>query len=252
MISNSIQKGSLTAKNGFLNEDFVRDEFNKWKTSELSQAWLTEMGYSLENIESVWAEKLSGYKTDVQVSIKVMIKLTTLTDIQNLQVKLMSNRTGFNQIDKRWVDKYAEMWNMDTNTITALKHYTGELSPYSKNVRDTRRMFMDELSEQDKASILNFIHQNKLLIVSDIIKGRGEFHAEWMLVVLRTKDEFDWTLKTINFVMNYFGNGEVRITKQGNIKIGNISMQRKGGDNGRATANMLQFKINPAHLFNIQ
>jgi hypothetical protein len=27
-------------------------------------------------------------------------------------------------------------------------------------------------------------------------------------------------------------------------------MQRKGGDNGRDTANMLQFKINPVQLFN--
>ncbi|MCF6181220.1 hypothetical protein [Lutibacter sp.] len=27
-------------------------------------------------------------------------------------------------------------------------------------------------------------------------------------------------------------------------------MQRKGGDGGRKTAQMLQFKINPAELFN--
>ena len=30
-----------------------------------------------------------------------------------------------------------------------------------------------------------------------------------------------------------------------------ITMQRKGGDGGRITANMLQFKINPAELFEI-
>ena len=29
-------------------------------------------------------------------------------------------------------------------------------------------------------------------------------------------------------------------------------MQRKGGDAGRETANMLQFKIDPAEIFNIQ
>lgn len=28
-------------------------------------------------------------------------------------------------------------------------------------------------------------------------------------------------------------------------------MQRKGGDNGRDTANMLQFKLDPISLFNI-
>jgi len=31
--------------------------------------------------------------------------------------------------------------------------------------------------------------------------------------------------------------------------MGKITMQRKGGNNGRPIANMLQFKINPAKLF---
>ena len=53
----------------------------------------------------------------------------------------------------------------------------------------------------------------------------------------------------MNFILNYFGNGEITITKQGNIKIGKIGLQRKGGDGGRETANMLQFKINPCQLF---
>jgi hypothetical protein len=48
--------------------------------------------------------------------------------------------------------------------------------------------------------------------------------------------------------MNIFGSGEVLITKQGNLKIGKIGMQRKGGDGGRETAKMLQFKINPVEL----
>ncbi|MCA9037680.1 MAG: hypothetical protein KDA91_21250, partial [Planctomycetaceae bacterium] len=45
-----------------------------------------------------------------------------------------------------------------------------------------------------------------------------------------------------------FGNGPVTVTPRGSIRIGQITMQRKGGDAGRPTANMLQFKINPALL----
>ena len=56
-------------------------------------------------------------------------------------------------------------------------------------------------------------------------------------------------LSWYNVVINHFGNGDVVITKQGNIKIENITMQRKGGDGGRKTAQMLQFKINPTELF---
>lgn len=249
MSLNLVERGSLTARNGFANEDFVKEEFDNWRSSKLGQAWLIEMGYRIDEIEYVHAEKLSGYKTDVQVSISVTIKLKKLVDIQNLQVKLISQRTGFNQIDKRWVDRYAELWSMSPNISKIFKHYTGELPPYISNARDSRRMFIDELAHQDREALLEFIRDNKILIISDILKGRGEFHAEWMLVVLRDGSELDWTLKSMNYVMNYFGNGGVCVTKQGNIKIGNITMQRKGGDGGRDSANMLQFKINPAKLF---
>ena len=35
----------------------------------------------------------------------------------------------------------------------------------------------------------------------------------------------------------------------GSLKVGKITMQRKGGDAGRESAKMLQFKINPCLLF---
>ncbi|WP_264695633.1 hypothetical protein [Candidatus Nitrosacidococcus sp. I8] len=41
----------------------------------------------------------------------------------------------------------------------------------------------------------------------------------------------------------------MKITKQGSLKIGNITMQRKRGDEGRDIAKMLQFRINPVMLF---
>jgi len=68
-------------------------------------------------------------------------------------------------------------------------------------------------------------------------------------LILKIQDEeIKWALKPINFVLNHFGNGEVQITPRGSFKIGRITMQRKGGDGGRPTANMLQFKINPCEI----
>jgi hypothetical protein len=200
------------------------------------------------NLSFVKAVILSGYKTGVQVQIT--IKLKKAIDIENLQVKLVSNTKGFNQIDKRWIDKYVEMWNIPKNIITLLKKYTGELRPTINIPRDSRRMFINEFKEINQKILLSWLTKNKTLIISDIIKGRGKFSTEWMLVAQKTV-ETRWVLKPINVVLNHFGNGEVKITKQGNIKIGNITMQRKGGDNGRKTAQMLQFKINPAELFDI-
>ena len=242
--------GSQTAKNGFLNEDDIVEKFNNWNSDEDAQKWLIIMEYQLKEIEYVKAVKLSGYKTDVRV--QVTIKLKEAIDAQNLQVKLVSNPKGFNQIDKRWVDKYVEMWNIPQNITSIFKRYTGEIVPTIKNPKDNRRMFANEFTSDEQKNILEWLNDNKSLIVSDILKGRGQFSAEWMLVAQKVEENSRWILKPMNFCLNHFGNGAIEITKQGNFKIGKITMQRKGGDNGRETAKMLQFKINPAELFDYE
>src|SRR3989344_1432768 len=119
-----------------------------------------------------------------------------------------------------------------------------------KLLRDPRRMFLTEMNSQDQNRVINFFEKNKILIISDILKGRDKFAADWMLVILKKDNKgYEWALKDINTVMNIFGQGNVRITEQGSLKIGEISMQRKGGDAGRESAKMLQFKINPCLLF---
>jgi hypothetical protein len=168
-----------------------------------------------------------------------------------LQVKLVSNKSGFNQIDKRWVETYQELWNMPTNVVRILKHFTGELEPYEKNTKDNRRMFVNEFSPKEQKALLDFLKDNQTLIINDILKGRGKFSAEWMLVIIKNAEPIKWVLKPINEVLNFFGNGEVKISPRGSISIGRITMQRKGGDNGRPSANMLQFKIDPTKLLDI-
>jgi hypothetical protein len=243
-------QGSQTAKNGFVNEDDIVIKFNNWNIDEDAQKWLLIMEYNLEDIEYVKAVKLSGVKTDVQA--QVTIKLKEAIDVQNLQVKLVSNPKGFNQIDKRWINKYIDMWEMPSEIVSIFKRYTGEIEPSISNPKDKRRMFADEFSISEQYIALEWLNKNKSLIVSDILKGRGQFSAEWMLVAQKIKQNSRWVLKPMNFCLNHYGNGEVIITKQGNFKIGKIGMQRKGGDGGRDTAKMLQFKINPAELFDIE
>ena len=72
-----------------------------------------------------------------------------------------------------------------------------------------------------------------------------------MMVTYKTIDGPGLVIRSSFDAIKYFGSGDVRITKKGNLKIGRITMQRKGGDNGRSTANMLQFKINPVDLFEL-
>ncbi len=250
-MKNLVKIGSETAKNGFKNEDYVIEKFNNWQDDINAQEWLISMNYKLADIQNVKASKIKGsFKADVQVQIKIEIQLKELIDVQNLQVKLVSQKSGFNQIDKRWVDKYAELWEMPQNISRILKLYTGEIEPYISKPKTYNRMLINEFNAKEQNELIEFIRNNKSLIVSDILKGRGQFSAEWMLVILKaTNKEVKWALKPMNFCLNLFGNDDVVISKKGNIRIGKITMQRKGGDGGRKSAQMLQFKINPCLIF---
>ena len=117
-------------------------------------------------------------------------------------------------------------------------------------LKDNRRVFLTELKDYLVQKIIEFFTNNKILVVSDILKGRGGLSADWMLVTRynKTENTTTWILKDINTVMNFFGNGEVRLSPQGSLYIGKITMQRKGGT---PDPTKLQFKIKPCELFKL-
>ena len=110
-------------------------------------------------------------------------------------------------------------------------------------------MYLNELDASASYAIVAFFTKYKDAIVSDILEGDGAFAAKWLLVAYRPAINTRWVLKSSADAAKFFGDGPVAITRSGNLKIGRITMQRKGGDGGRETAKMLQFKINPALLF---
>jgi hypothetical protein len=243
-----VRRGSSTARGGFQNEDEVVRKFNDWEIDEDAQNWLEIMHYDLEDIERVEAVKVTGsYKTDVQVIIKIYLK--NALSSENISVKLVSNPQGFNQIDKRWVKKYAELWAIPEDIVHILKLYTGETEPTKANLRDPRRMYFDEMPPESVEKMVDFFSANKVMIITDVLRGRDRLPADWMLIYQKPANI--WTLLPISVVMNYYASGSIMVTLQGNLRIGRIGMQRKGGDNGRETANMLQFKINPCEIVKI-
>lgn len=270
--------GSATAKGGFANEREICKKFNNWKKDKEAQAWLRIMGYEINSINSLEAiliptrlkkidveklglresfEELMRFKK-ADAQIRINITVGKIVKIENLSLKKANSDADYNQVDKRWVDSYKEIWKFDDEIALGLKLFTGELSPYSypeiignKTLRDKRRIFLDELPERLKNKIVKFFKDNKILVVSDILKGRGGLSADWMLVTRYNKKDNSttWTLKDINTVMNFFGSGEVRISPKGSLYIGRITMQRKGGT---PDPTKLQFKIKPCELFEVK
>jgi hypothetical protein len=251
--SQTAEKGSETAKNGFKNEDTIRDKFNAWQTDDDAKKWLEIMGFKLKEISNVSAYKPHGYKADVEV--KIILKAKTETNpptfTQGISIKLVSSLNGFNQIDKRWLATYVKMWKIPKDVEEALKLFLGETLP-NKPSKEANRMFLNELDKETQTKIIDFFTKNKDEIVSDLLKGDGEFFAPWLMVAQKESVINRVKLVKIEDAISYFSEGKVEITSRGNLKIGRITMQRKGGDGGRDTAKQLQFKMNPAELFDIK
>ncbi|MFK5975955.1 MAG: type II restriction endonuclease [Sulfurovum sp.] len=275
------QIGSLTAKGGFLNEADICNKIVDFKNDNEARLWLEIMGYSPEKIDSIEAiqipvrinkrkaiglgvtedkyeETIRYKKADVQVRINIVID--NVVYVENISLKKANRSAGFNQIDKRPVSTYKNMWGFDDEIEHWLKLFTGEILP--KDIlgekelsilkdRDKRRLFLYEMPSEIVEKIKRFFEENKFLIISDMIKGRGGLCAEWFLVTRKdTKDgnKIDWILKDINTTCNFYAKGEVQMSPRGSLKIGKITMQRKGGTPDPTS---LQFKLNPLEIFKI-
>ena len=257
----AVELGSKTAKGGFQNEDEIRDKFNNWKADADARAWLEAVKHSVADVTSVSATKPHGEKADVEVTVKSKAgESKTSERVERISIKLVSSPNGFNQIDKRWVKTYATLWTMPLDVVESLKLFVGETPPRESS-RDKRRMYLDELDQKAQQAVVDFFTVNKDEIVSDLLAGDGLHAANWMMVIHRPNsvtrsvsegaagDKPKWVIRSSADAIQFYGDGPVELTKSGNLKIGRITMQRKGGDNGRETAKMLQFKINPVQLF---
>ncbi len=239
--------GSRTAKAGFRNEDEIAAKFRDWRSDAEAREWLAVMGYDRDTVTGLAVSKPHGEKADIMVAVTTRKG----SSLHGISIKLVSNATGFNQIDKRWLGQYAGRWRMPDDVAVALRKFTGE-DPPSERSRDPHRMFLNEFSSEMQQRIVEFFSDRKQAIVSDLIKGEGDLDADWFLVAVKSAGRPRWRLVSAAEAIRFFSDGPVVITRSGNLKIGRVSMQRKGGDGGRETANMLQFKINPALLLEVK
>ncbi len=272
---NKQEIGSMTAKGGFINEADICNKFVDYKNDNEAKTWLSIMGYNPNKIQKIFAiqipvrinlekatslgvskekydETIKFKKADIQVRVEIIID--NVMHIENISLKKANKSAGFNQVDKRPVLTYQETWKFNDDIAKWLRLFTGDILPEEflskkeiQNIKDKRRLFLNEMPTEKMNSIVQFFKNNKSLIISDILRGRGGLSAEWFLVTRKNNDNsIDWILKDINNVCNFYSQGEVEISPRGSLKIGRATMQRKGGTPDPTS---LQFKINPLALF---
>lgn len=232
------------AKGGFENESELRDLFNSFDPTIFP--FVDALGYELSDISKIRATKFeSGHKPDIQLNF--YDRGGALLGIEKISVKLQSHSSGFNQVDRGWIEeRYTKLWpNMSDSVIEGLRLFTGQDRPRGKT-RSSNRMYMDELPKKLQSEIFNFFADNLKLVQSDVLAGRGELRAEWFMVTDKSKKITE--VREMDKVLDAASFGGVGMTPRGSIRIGRITAQRKGGDKGAKTACHLQFKVNPIEL----
>ncbi|MGL5123699.1 MAG: DNA (cytosine-5-)-methyltransferase [Fusobacteriaceae bacterium] len=262
--------GSKTAKDGFKNEKDICLKFENWHHDCDAQKWLQDMGYNLKEISNLIAiqipTKISIKDVDeyncspdnfndmtkfkkADAQIKLTITLRDIVKIENISLKKANSSADYNQVDKRKVSTYKEMWGFDDEIEKWLKLFTGEVEHSNSSSKDSRRLFLTEMPSAISDKIINFFEKNRILVISDLLKGRGGLSANWLLVTKCDDNSTSWYLADINIAMNFYNQGEVMITPRGSLKIGKIVMQRKGGTPDPTS---LQFKFSPCDIFNLK
>lgn len=274
---NKQEIGSMTAKGGFINEADICDKFKDYRNDTEAKSWLEIMGYNPQKIQKILAiqipvrinlekaislgvsqekydETIKFKKADIQVRVEIFID--DILHVENISLKKANKSAGFNQVDKRPVLTYQQIWGFNDDIAKWLRLFTGDILPQEilskkelDKIKDKRRLFLTEIPENKLQNIIEFFNDNITLIISDILRGRGGLSAEWFLVTRKNNDNsLEWILKDINTVVNFYVQGGVSLSPRGSLKIGRATMQRKGGTPDPTS---LQFKINPLNLFEV-
>jgi hypothetical protein len=243
--------GSKTARGGFTEEEVVAQKFNNWKTDSVAKSWLKYMGF--ESPDNVYAVRLSprGNKSDVLVTINKFGK----TIEKGISIKKYDENANFNQLDKRWVDDYANLLGFSKKVIKGLKMFVGEegFQPQDvaiSNPKEARRLFLNEIPRELKQEIFDFFQKNSKKIVEFLFCGNN-IKPDYVIIAKKINSQMTYGICNMDKVVKHYSSFPVELSNRGNLSIGKIGMQRKGGDGGRKTAQMLQFKINPGEIFDI-
>lgn len=271
------QIGSYTAKAGFSNELDIQKKFQNWQVDKDVSLWLRLMGYPIKLISDLEVEHIPSHlskskllvfgateetiKTDrtfkkADLQVRVVLKGDDRVYIENVSLKRSKTTSGFNHVGKRPVNTYHDFWGFPDDVKLGLKYFTGKIKPEeiagielaSLKDKKHRRLYFPEMEDVLRVKIMQFFEQNKMLVVSDLIRGRGVLRTDWLLVTeINAKTETRrWVLADINDAINFYAEGDVRQSPRGSLYIGKVFMQRKGGTPDPTS---LQFKINPLQLF---
>jgi hypothetical protein len=198
-------------------------------------------------------------KTDIIISC----------DYMNIGVSVKEYEADYNHLERNFVDYYSTKWQMSNIVYEGLKQFVGEVDDHGRPVSidfieneakqlntspgkltKNRRKSFNCLGPQIREEILKFFKSNKEKIIKDLFVD--EESIQFFIIVRREKNEICYYILPTEKVLTIYANGDVRVTRQGNLQLGKVVLQRKGGNHKTNSgwedkvASQLQFKIKPS------
>lgn len=244
------RKNRVTPHSDIVEEQFNRDaarngtEAEKILTSyiqshEDSTAWIAEE-IGQHSYEKTGAKHRAGIeKPDV-----VLYVIEEDKEYAFISLKCCKDfNTAFNQIKRCSLGSFRKEFDVHEKALIILRKYTEK----------KKKLLGINYTEKELAYLLDFLNNNRSKLLASAFTGQPKKpKANWLLL-------HQWTLPnwrrnigrkgasqliSMQDILKLFDGIAVSYTKRGTITFGaGVTLQRKGGDNGKDSANNLQFKL---------
>lgn len=234
---------SSAARRGLEAEEALIDKINH---RDASCAWVVEECSGISGYGEVLARKPSNIE---KPDVVLFTPKGGHESSWGISLKTYKPKVAFSQANRGTVDTYARDLKMPDLVSQTLRRFA-VAEP------DGDRTMLNEAPEDSKQAVLTFFEKYQRQIISHVLRGKehAALKADWLM--LHEEPDADWQdlvgdkrfwrLYSMSTVIECCCSIRPNITKKGNLVVGlGITLQRKGGDGGRPTANDLQFKINP-------
>ena len=169
--------------------------------------------------------------------------------VQGISLKTYKPEVSFSQANRGTLETYVEEFGINRQVAETLRAFT---------VKDTsgNRTMLNKVTKSEQEELLHFFQSYQRQITSHVLRGKAEaiLKADWLLLheaidanwISQIGQRDFWHLYPMAQVIDCCCSIKPCITRDGNLTLGlGLTLQRKGGDSGRPSANDLQFKINP-------
>ena len=212
-------------------------------------AWIVEECCETSGYGNFGARKPSNKeKPDVVLFDKKNEELST----KGISIKTYKPKVSFGQANRGTVETYVKdlgIPNSVAETLLAFTHKT----------QSGDRVMLNQSSKSSQTELLDFFTQFQKQIISHILRGKelSALKADWLLFheakdeswKMHVGDKKFWRLYPMEEIIECCLRKKPTINENGNLILGiGLTMQRKGGDSGKDSANDLQFKIDPVEI----